>query len=106
MLGRAIGAVRVNRSQGDKGTVMEKTRGMQGINGFTGAMVTGFCFLVLAASSAQAAAPSIVKTGVSEVTSTSATLQAEVNPEGKVTQYRFEYGTADCAFNPCTEALA
>lgn len=59
----------------------------------------------LAVSSVSAAAPTIVKTGVSEVTTTSATLEAEINPQGKVTKYRFEYGTADCSVNPCTKTF-
>jgi hypothetical protein len=82
---------------------MEKSREMQGINGIIGAIVTGFCFLLFGASSALAAAPMIVKTGVSEVTSTSAMLEAEINPEGKAIRYHFEYGTADWALNSGTK---
>jgi sugar lactone lactonase YvrE len=35
------------------------------------------------------------------VTSTSATLEASINPQGQKVGYRFEYGTAACASNPC-----
>jgi hypothetical protein len=42
---------------------------------------------------AQAAAPHIAASWTTEVTATSATLQAEVNPEGLTTTYRFEYLT-------------
>jgi DNA-binding beta-propeller fold protein YncE len=48
--------------------------------------------------------PSVESDGVSEVASTSATLEAEVNPRGKPTEYRFEYGicasASTCASSP------
>jgi hypothetical protein len=59
-------------------------------------------FLALAPASACAAAPAISHTTTSQVTTTSATLEAEVDPEGKATQFHFEYGLGDCASNPCT----
>lgn len=48
------------------------------------------------------AAPTILSTSVSEATTSAATLEASINPEGKATRYRFEYGPAECASNPCT----
>jgi len=55
---------------------------------------------------ARAAQPTITNTSVSGITTTSATLQAEVNPQGKATKYHFEYGTAPCdeVPDPCTQA--
>lgn len=64
------------------------------------ATVTALC-LALAVTSASAAAPLILKTFSSQITSGSARLQAEVNPEGKAGKFHFEYGLADCASNPC-----
>lgn len=54
-----------------------------------------------AAAPAQAAPPTIVATGVAAVTTTSARLEASINPNGRATTYRFEYGPEDCASNPC-----
>jgi hypothetical protein len=48
------------------------------------------------ASSASAAAPTIVKTSVSGVSTSSATLEAEINPQGLETEYHFEYGLSPC----------
>jgi hypothetical protein len=59
-------------------------------------------FLSLGASSAQAAPPTIPYIGVSEATTTSITLEADINPQGKGVSWHFEYGPADCASNPCT----
>lgn len=49
-----------------------------------------------------AAAPQLIATFSSAVTSTAAVLQAQINPNNQATTYHFEYGTADCASNPCT----
>jgi hypothetical protein len=66
-------------------------------------MALSLTLLALAPTSATAAAPTISGTTVSEVTFTSATLKAKVNPGGKVnTRYHFEYGTEDCASSPCS----
>jgi hypothetical protein len=46
--------------------------------------------------------PQILSTTFSALSTDSATLQAEVDPQGKATKYHFEYGAADCAANPCT----
>jgi hypothetical protein len=45
--------------------------------------------------SALAAAPSVEEEFVLDVSSTSATLNAAINPGGSETSYRFEYGTSD-----------
>ncbi|HEY8808486.1 MAG TPA: fibronectin type III domain-containing protein [Solirubrobacterales bacterium] len=50
--------------------------------------------LIILASSAQAAAPTLSATWSESIVFTEATLRAEVNPEGKATSYRFEYGTS------------
>ena len=52
--------------------------------------------LVLGSAPALAASPPVLgETSVLEVSGDSATLQAEVNPEGAETAYRFEYGTSE-----------
>jgi hypothetical protein len=48
---------------------------------------------LLPAGASAATAPQIEATWVSEVTATSANLRTEINPEGSVTTYRFEYLT-------------
>jgi hypothetical protein len=58
------------------------------------------CLLLPAA--ANAAPPTILSTHVSNASTESATLNAQINPQGKATQYSFEYGPADCSSNPCT----
>jgi WD40-like Beta Propeller Repeat len=75
---------------------------------FTTSLATALALtlLTLAPASATAAAPTISGTTVSEVTSSSATLEAKVNPGNKAnTKYRFEYGTEDCASSPCGSTL-
>jgi DNA-binding beta-propeller fold protein YncE len=49
--------------------------------------------------------PVIDSESVAEVSSTAATLQAEINPAGHDTSYQFEYGSASCETAPasCTE---
>ena len=59
-------------------------------------------FLALLPATAQAAPPTITETTFSAVSTTSATLEATINPGGKSTPYHFEYGTTDCATGPCT----
>jgi len=46
--------------------------------------------------------PSIDSTSVVDVTSTSATLRATINPHTAETTYRFEYGLGDCSAIACT----
>jgi hypothetical protein len=50
--------------------------------------------------SASATPPQVISTSVSHVGTTSARLQASVNPEGKVISYRFEYGASACSAEP------
>jgi len=57
--------------------------------------LTGLCSLALTATSASAAPPTISEPSVSHPTTTSATLEAEINPQGQKVGYRFEYGPAD-----------
>jgi hypothetical protein len=64
--------------------------------------MAGLCALLLGSANALAVAPQLSKVGVSAVTSTSAVLEAKVNPQGKETTYRFEYGPEDCAKSTCT----
>jgi len=54
------------------------------------------------APSVSAAPPTVTATHASGVTTTSATLNATIDPGGKGTNYRFQYGPADCELNPCT----
>jgi hypothetical protein len=57
---------------------------------------------MISAEAAVAAPPQITNSGAAKVTSSSATLTADINPQGKPTRFHFEYGTADCTSNPCT----
>ena len=51
--------------------------------------------MLLWAAPAFATAPAVEEASVLEVTSESAELQAQINPEGNETTYRFEYGTTE-----------
>src|SRR4051812_45735662 len=67
----------------------------------SGALALLFLFGIWT-SSALAAPPQITGTSVSAIGSTTAVFEAEINPQGKVTKYRFEYGTAGpCESKPC-----
>jgi hypothetical protein len=68
------------------------------------ALFAAILSLALWAGVASAVAPTIVSTSVSAVTSNTALLEAEVNPQGEATTYHFEYGLANCSSNPCTSA--
>ncbi len=68
---------------------------------FATTTAAAFCLLGLAAS-AQAAPPTIANVTFSAVTPTSVILKGNINPQEKATLYHFEYGSADCAANPCT----
>ena len=46
-------------------------------------------------------APRIQAETATQITDTTATLTASINPAHESTTYRFEYGTADCSLNPC-----
>ncbi len=46
--------------------------------------------------------PSILATSALDVTSSSATLRARINPNTFATSYRFEYGLSDCEASLCT----
>jgi len=52
------------------------------------------------------AAPAVSAAKASQMTSTTATLSALVDPQNQATTYRFEYGGADCASNPCAHSPA
>ena len=67
------------------------------------AMLTSLalCVLGVMAASAAAVPPTIVKTTVSGVSTTSVTLEAQINPNAKATKYHFEYGTAACPSKGC-----
>jgi hypothetical protein len=62
--------------------------------------------LAMVPANASATAPAVPFTTLSHVSTDSATLEADINPEGKASQYHFEYGLADCASNPCTSTPA
>lgn len=62
-------------------------------------------FVVTTAALA-ATAPTADDSSVSSVTGKSALLEATINPQGAATTFHFEYGLADCAFNPCTSTPA
>src|SRR6202035_3370923 len=52
--------------------------------------------------------PPTVEASAADVGSTSATLQAQIDPNGRDTHYYFQYGIADCATSPssCAEVPA
>jgi NHL repeat len=52
----------------------------------------------------EAAAPAIAGAVASNVTDSTATLNADLDPQNEATTYHFEYGTADCAANPCASS--
>lgn len=59
-----------------------------------GALLGGWALLIIAAPAAVAAGEPVLSTGnATAITSTSATLNGTVNPEGQATTYYFEYGT-------------
>lgn len=66
------------------------------------AVAFAFCLSAAGPASALALPPTITSTSVSNVTTNSAILQAEVNPQGKKATYHFEYGLQDCEAGPCT----
>lgn len=76
------------------------------MKGATGSISLSFttALFALLVPSALAASPTITSTSFSHITSNSAQLEAEVNPEGRATLYRFEYGSSDCSAepDPCT----
>lgn len=80
---------------------MQVRRGRRWTWAAIGALAS-LCGLLIGATGASAAAPQLSKVGVSAVTSSSAVLEAKVNPQGKETTYRFEYGLEDCAKSICT----
>lgn len=78
---------------------MRLSRGRRALMAATA--IAAFC--AFQAASAGAAAPAISGTSFSSPTTDLVVLQASINPESKATLYRFEYGPADCASNPCTK---
>jgi hypothetical protein len=53
------------------------------------------CLLLWAGAALAATAPVVVEESASNVASSSATLDGQINPEGAETSYRFEYGTSE-----------
>jgi hypothetical protein len=65
-------------------------------------MVAAALALLAIAAPGASGAPTFPLTAFSSVTTTSVTLEAEINPEGKATKYHFEYGSqGPCASTPC-----
>jgi hypothetical protein len=54
----------------------------------------------------EAIAPSVEATGATHVKGDSAQINARLNPHNLATTYYFEWGTQDCASNPCTAVPA
>ena len=61
------------------------------------------CLVAISPTTASATPPTIANTHVSDPTTTSIALHAEINPQGKEAKYRFEYGPQDCAISACTK---
>jgi hypothetical protein len=102
--GKSLGGIFRGADAG-RGALLEAKGSSASKSGFATLALTlsvALLSLAIVASSALAAAPTIGSTGVSAVTTKSAVLEAEINPEGEATTYHFEYGPADCASNPCT----
>jgi hypothetical protein len=61
-------------------------------------MTTGLLLAALAigAAGASAAPPTLLTVGFSEITTSSARLEASINPNGKATRYHIEYGLEAC----------
>jgi hypothetical protein len=57
-------------------------------------LLGALAILLLAAGSAGAASPTVSTLSASSVGQTTATLRADVNPQGAPTTYRFQYGTS------------
>jgi hypothetical protein len=68
--------------------------------------VASVAVVALPAAALAATPPTIGSLSVSAVTSTTAVLSAEVDPEGAQTKYRFEYGTGPCPAPSCTKVPA
>jgi hypothetical protein len=47
-------------------------------------------------------APRVQNMAATQITDTTATLTASINPANEPTSYHFEYGTSDCSANTCT----
>ncbi len=58
------------------------------------ALCAAVCCVLVCSASASAAQPVIGEVWAADVASSSATLQAQIDPEGTETTYRFEYGTS------------
>jgi hypothetical protein len=109
MCASAAGAAEAH-SQGERESLMLDLGMLGSIRGAgkTAAMaVVGLLVaLVLSSAGAHAAVPPPLIEGVHarEVGTTSATLEAKINPEGVVSRYRFEYGPQDCSLvSSCTK---
>ena len=72
----------------------------------SGAPLLWMLVLALAPATAQADPPTITETTFSAVSTSSATLEATIDPGERATSYHFEYGTSDCESSPCTRAPA
>jgi hypothetical protein len=74
--------------------------GMQGQRGRRGratlCAIAALLAFALTTQSASAAAPQVSKVKASAVTETAATLSAEIDPKGKPTTYKIEFGQEDC----------
>src|SRR6187399_1791718 len=72
-------------------------RGQRGRRGRAGmGAIAALSIFAIGAQGAAAAAPHVGEVEASAVTGTTATLKAEIDPQGKNTTYRFEYGPEDC----------
>ncbi len=67
--------------------------------------LTALCLWAITARAVEAAPPAVTGLAVSAVTSTSAILEANVNPQGAKTTYRFEYGLPNCT-TACTKTAS
>lgn len=71
-----------------------------------GLLLGALAALAFSPSSALGGPPVVLSTSFSHVTTTSALLEARVNPEGKTISYSFEYGPSECDLgsNSCSSS--
>jgi hypothetical protein len=88
---------------------MKQEMGMQGIrrrkSRAAGSFFAAALALAIWAQGATAVPPQVSKTSASAVSSTTAVLEASINPQGVKTAFHFEYGTSDCAKSACPNVV-
>ena len=87
------------------GRIKRRARGGAGRGTLLLASAVSIAILTSGVSAASAAPPSVSRVSVSEATTSSAKLEAQVNPNAKATRYLFEYGPEACPPLPNSRVL-